>query len=112
MTQVEVNPGWEAKYQEVLKYIPNIIGERLHPIINQMVADGLITAGEAARSKWKISLLEPVVQRMIANMIKGTLKYPTDDWPIETWMSMSLDDMADSVNYTLLTHNQIRSNRG
>ena len=111
MTQVEVNPGWEAKYQEVLKRIPTIITNAV-PMLEWMVYAGLLTQDEADRCSWKIALLEPIVQRMIANMIKGTLKYPTDDWPIETWMSMSLDDMADSVNYTLLTHNQIRSNRG
>ena len=109
MTQVEVNPGWEARYQQVLDEIPPVLTEgRTQLMLDWLVAHKLLTPAEAERSSWKIALLEPVVRRMIANMIKGTLKHPSDDWPLDTWVAMSMDDTADMVNYSLLTQDKLR----
>ena len=35
-------------------------------------------------------------------MLKGTLKYESDDVPIDVWEAMADDDEADAINYRLL----------
>ena len=104
-SQAEVNPGWEARYQ--------IVRNRVHISIDtkflaQLGADGIITGPEVGRSRWKIALLEPFVTRMVVNMLKGSIKYTTDDWSAETWQDMGMDDKADGVNYELLFHEYLR----
>ena len=102
--QAQVNPNWEPRYQKIREnlYIP--IGTKF---LAQMVAAGMLSEDEANRSRWKIKLIEPFVTRMVANMVKGSLKYTTDDWLSETWQDMGLDDAdmefkADGINYGLL----------
>ena len=100
MSQVEVNPGWEERYEAIKGRV--YIQLYPAPILRSLLSDGLITDSEYKRAIWKIHLIEPFVTRQVMNMIKGTLKYPTDDWSDEVWKDMGLDDKADSVNYDLL----------
>jgi hypothetical protein len=65
-------------------------------------AKGLLTPDECERAKWKIELIGPFLRLQVLNMIKGTVKYPHDDWDTETWRRMGRDDKVDAVNYDLL----------
>ena len=106
MSNVTVNPGWATRYEEI-KSRTHISLDQAILLVNQMVADGLLTTEERTRVGWKVKLLEPFVTRLVLNMIKGTVKYPTDDWPTNTWMDMGMDDKADAVNYELLKDNHV-----
>ena len=76
-------------------------------ILNNLVAENLLTDHESDRAWVKIALLEPIITRMVLNMIKGTIKYTSDDWPTEVWQDMKLDDKADSINYEVLFENHL-----
>ncbi len=97
---VIVNEGWEDRYERV-KHRTRVQIDP-HPILDPLLADNIITEEEWHRSEWKIELIEPFLTRMVVNMVKGTLKYPRDDWDAATWKDMGMDDKADSVNYDLL----------
>lgn len=104
--QAEINPGWERDYQT----IRNIVSVELpmDDIMEVLYNRGLLDTKQIARSRWKIKLLEPFVTRMVVNMIKGSIKFPTDDWSAETWQDMGMDDKADSINYGLLFEDYLR----
>lgn len=101
---IEVNRGWEERYKD----IQNKLEVHLMPGVILTSIHGLISEDERTRSLWKIRLVEPFVHRMVLNMIKGTIKYPTDDWPAEVWEDMGMDDQADSVNYSILLRDHLR----
>ena len=100
-----INEGWEERYKPIrdTHHNPIPVGFLAH-----MVADGTLSMDEANRSRWKIKLLEPFVTRMIVNMIKGSLKYTSDDWSDEVWEDMGKDDKADGINYDLLWQDKLR----
>jgi len=104
---VTVNEGWEINYQVIRSRTQVTINTAA--ILNPLLADNIITEDEFARSVWKIKLIEPFLTRMVVNMIKGSLKYPTDTWDAATWQDMGMDDKADGVNYELLFHQFLRT---
>jgi len=102
-----VNEGWQERFQEITQWVEE------HPsdvwyAARDLYRSGIISKEEGERSTWKINLIEPFVRRMVLNMIKGTIKYPSDDWTADVWQDMGLDDKADSINYELLFHNYLR----
>lgn len=104
--QAQVNPGWEERYQAVRDRVH--IELPSYDILQGLHITGVITSDEMMRSSWKIRLLEPFVTRMVVNMIKGSIKYTTDDWSEATWQDMGMDDKADSINYELLFQDWMR----
>ena len=109
MSNVEINEGWEQRYQAVKDHVSIDLSPKA--ILGDLVFSGLITEAESERALWKILLIEPFVTRMVVNMIKGTIKYTTDDWSLETWREMALDDRVDGINYDALFHNHLRELR-
>lgn len=106
MPQAQVNPNWEERYQQVKEQI-NIFLDP-HKILDSLYQNNLITIEEWHRSLPKIYMLQPFITRMVVNMIKGTLKYTSDDWSTEIWQDMGMDDKVDGVNYEILFHNHLR----
>lgn len=108
-TQAEPNPGWEDRYKEIAEYIADE-GMVFNPdsLLIELEGASLITRDEFVRSSWKIRLIRPFLTRMVLNMIKGSIKYPTDDWSTKIWQSMGMDDKVDSVNYDLLFEDHLR----
>jgi hypothetical protein len=103
--QAQVNEGWEERYHHIRENFYQTINTGF---LSDMVVDGALSASEATRAQWKIKLLEPFVTRLVVNMIKGTIKYTSDDWSEETWQDMGRDDKADSINYDLLFQDWMR----
>lgn len=55
----------------------------------------------------KLRLVEELAEKLAWNMLKGTLKYERDDWPLQMWLDMGIDDGADGLNYQLLLRDQM-----
>ena len=111
MPNTDVTPGWESRYTQIRTFIRVDLSKVITDIF--LLADaGIISMEEAKRSAGKVKLLEPFVTRLVTNMVKGTLKYPTDNWDINTWLDMGMDDQADSVNYSILLKQAILRDMG
>lgn len=67
-----------------------------------------LTQEEYSRLRPKLRLVEEVAAKLAANMLKGTLKYDTDDYEIEKWLEMGIDDTADGLNYQMLLRDKMR----
>jgi hypothetical protein len=106
----EVNEGWEARYQNIKEHYPST-GSGYTPghYIDTLYGAGMLTLEECSRSLWKLELIRPFLARMILNMVKGTLKYPSDDLTGDAWAEGALDDRVDSVNWQLLWENHVRN---
>lgn len=48
---------------------------------------------------WKLRLVEAAAAKMAANMLKGTLKYDSDNITEKEWLDHLGDDLTDSLNY-------------
>jgi len=106
MPDITVKEGWEARYTRIKENFS--ISLNVNNLVLNLLTSRAITEEEGVRCQWKIRLIEPLVTRMVLNMIKGTLKYPSDDWPVEVWQDMGMDDKADMVNYGLLFEDYLR----
>jgi hypothetical protein len=62
-----------------------------------------LTEVEIQRLEPKIQMVLRVSKFMLAGMVKGTIKYPTDQYSLETWMAHLLGEGADYLNYITLT---------
>jgi hypothetical protein len=69
--------------------------------MDRSLKDG-ITTEEYDRMQPKLEMIEKFASAMAAGMLKGTIKYPTDDWK-QDWIPNMLGEQADAVNYILLT---------
>lgn len=94
---VKPSPGWERRVEELCK--PEYF--TVEVTIRDVVV-GALTADELTRLGYKIELVRVAAQLMAAGMLKGVLKYPSDTWSVETWVSHLLGEGADQMNYQLL----------
>lgn len=61
-----------------------------------------LTETQITRLRVKLELVKHAAQIMAAGMLKGTLKYPTDDYSVEQWVAHLIGEGADQMNYQLL----------
>lgn len=57
---------------------------------------------ERQRLDKKLILVQQAACELAARMVKGTIKYPTDDWSVEQYNKYQEDEMFDLINYLLL----------
>ncbi len=94
---VEATPGWEARVKELCKPKYFQVGIHINPEL-----DNQISPEEFARLRKKLDLVQQAAEYMAAGMLKGTLKYPTDDIPLERWVAHVVGEGADQMNYQIL----------
>ncbi len=114
---IQYKIGYVPKINEGIEFVVKrrmpvekmgVVGSLDNGTLGALKHIGLISQEEADRSAWKIKLIEPMVTRRVINMIKGTIKYTSDDWSAETWQDMGMDDKADGDNYDVLFLNWLR----
>ena len=102
MTRLETNIDWEDRYEElgnVNSFVVDInIGYHLST---------QLSPSEYKRLQLKLRLVEKYARKLAVGMLKGTLKYPTDNWSVEQWMHEQEDEEVDRLNYLLLKQNAI-----
>lgn len=59
---------------------------------------------EYERFKIKKAYVEKFAAYMAAGMVKGCLKYTSDDWTVESWMGHLIGEGADQANYQILLY--------
>ncbi len=94
-SKAEVNEGWERR---LTGFNTRDFGctlrlkESCNPITDQ----------EYKRLAPKLIMVQEIAKKMALNMLKGTLKYQTDDWPLHVWEEMGDDDLVDVLMYRAL----------
>ena len=75
---------------------------------------------ERQRMGPKIDMVIMATKHMLAGMVKGTVKYTSDDWSLDRWMAHMVGEGYDQLNYQMLLftsfqkekeHEQERVNR-
>lgn len=99
ITGLQVKPvsGWEQRVEQLCK--PEYFSDRLEPTLHLL---SRLSDDEWKRLEPKLVLVRQAAKIMAAGMLKGTLKYSTDDYTIETWMAHLIGEGADQLNYQLL----------
>ena len=62
-----------------------------------------LTPEETLRLGHKLDLVERYAAVMAAGMLKGVIKYPTDNLTLEQWFAHLIGEGADKANYDMLT---------
>ena len=96
----EINDGWEERFQAV----------KDKPVIEVSVsASPSLAYGKCSLSRedqrrllCKLQLVEDEAEKMALAMLKGTLKYKSDDLTPEQWNDHSEEERIDQNNYLLL----------
>lgn len=89
-------PDWQERVEELARpewfngYTPK------QELLNRL------TSVERERLVNKLALVKQAAAWMAAGMLKGTLKYATDDYSIDQWMAHVVGEGADQINYQLL----------
>ena len=102
MKRLETNEGWENRYEQINE--PSYFEVVIFPFVNILYR---LDKTEAERLQKKLKLLENYTRKLAVGMLKGTLKYPTDNWTVEQWMHEEEDEEIDRINYRLLKQDAI-----
>jgi len=94
---VEATPGWEARVKELAR--AEFFSAR---IVYSDKLSKQLSPSEHIRLDKKLDLVQQAAEYMAAGMLKGTLKYPTDDLTVEQWMAHVVGEGADQFNYEIL----------
>lgn len=96
-TMVKGKLGWEKRTEELAT--PDNFLVIITPLAN--LWRGLDKC-EKERLNKKLLILEEAVKYLAAGMVKGTVKYPTDNYSMEQWMAHLIGEGADQFNYQIL----------
>jgi hypothetical protein len=70
-----------------------------------------LTNSEQERLKPKIQMVMDAARIMLAGMVKGTIKYPTDGFDIDKWMDHLIGEGCDQMNYQILLANAWKNHK-
>lgn len=100
ITGIMVQPkvGWQKRADELCKPEHFLVSITYHPPYN---TPGL-TDNEYDRLNRKLILVRRAAKLMCAGMLKGVLKYSTDEYSVEQWMAHVVGEGADQMNYQML----------
>lgn len=93
----KATPGWEERVK--LLADPELFHTMVLALPDLVEA---LTDEEAKRLKPKLKLVAQAAAWMAAGMVKGTIKYPGDDYSLDQWMAHLVGEGADQMNYQLL----------
>jgi len=95
MIEVAVREGWEERLVEFST-------QDFECSIWLNKSDDSLSDTEWERLVPKLRMIQKIAKKMALNMLKGTLKYTIDDWPMHIWEKMGDDDLVDAVMYRAL----------
>jgi len=101
-TMAKPKENWQARCEELCK------PENFHARINAVNLIGKVSNSEYERLYKKMRLVEEWAQYMAAGMLKGTLKYETDEHDLKTWMAHVIGEGADQASYQILMFDKWR----
>lgn len=100
-TMVKGIEGWQKRVEELAK--PEYWDVSLAPRVEMTEQ---LSDDEFRRLAKKVKMVKEAVKWMLAGMVKGTVKYSSDDWTLERWMAHLVGEGADQMNYQILLFNK------
>ena len=102
-----VNEGWTERAKVlcnpdcwILDIAPNAdLWDKLTPVEKQRLLP-------------KIQMVQEAAQIMLAGMVKGTIKYPSDGFDVDKWMDHLIGEGMDQANYQILLANAWKNRLG
>lgn len=73
-----------------------------HPVYKQL------SKAELTRTTQKLDIVVSAANRLAVAMLKGTIKYPTDNHSINEWLEYALDDAGDAFQYLHLIQEALK----
>ncbi len=70
-----------------------------------------LSTEEKNRLHWKLELVAFAARALAAGMLKGTIKYPNDQYGVERWMKHIMSEGADFFNYIILMFNEFHGGK-
>lgn len=67
-----------------------------------------LTDEQRKRLSKKLVLVERAARHLASGMLKGTLKYDSDDYTVQRWLAHVVDEGADLMNYYMLLAEAIK----
>ena len=101
-TMVKPKENWQARCEELCKPNNFVVS------VNAVNLIGKVSNDEYERLYKKMRLVEEYAQYMAAGMLKGTIKYETDEYELKTWIAHVIGEGADQSNYELLMFDKWR----
>lgn len=104
MELVEVNDGWEDRLQVMKEELDIVFSVNILGGTEWREAHGAcpLTDEELVRLEPKVQIVTKLASKLAWNMVKGTIKYSKDEYELDTWFDMLIDDAADALNYAML----------
>lgn len=98
-TQAHALDGWEERTERLAK--PEFFKVSIHPSIRLLKE---LDNSQKIRLFKKLKLVIEAAQYMAAGMVKGTVKYATDDYDLKQWFAHLIGEGADQMNYQMLLY--------
>ena len=95
----EINDGWEKRFEKATEMTYPMSDAFYVSVTPRMGVLVTITQDEERRLRSKLAMIERFMQRMAMGMLKGTLKYDTDNRTYDEWRAEFDDEFIDMVNY-------------
>jgi len=102
-SQAKAIEDWQKRVELLSK--PEFFKVKINPSVDLLSG---LTENERARLFTKLNLVSEYVTYLCAGMVKGTVKYATDQHELKQWMAHVVGEGADQSNYTMLLFNAWR----
>ena len=92
-----MNEGWEKRFARMREQVSvrteiTVYDDDIPTFSND----------EWERLKPKIEMVKELAIKLIWGMVKGTIKYKSDDYTPEQWLDHLFDEQVDGMNYQML----------
>ena len=96
MPRLWQNDGWEERADDLCHSDNFVVNIAIAPELY-----GALTQEERKRMEKKTTMVKAAAKRLMANQLKGTLKYPHDTRPSRVWLREMLDEQFDMLLYAM-----------
>jgi len=101
--QAKAIKDWQERVEQLAK--PEFFKVKITPSMELLNS---LSEAEKPRLFEKLNLVSEYVTYLCAGMVKGTVKYATDQHELKQWMAHVVGEGADQSNYTMLLFNAWR----
>ena len=108
-----MNEGWEERFAKMREefdvQVPApVFGRKTDEIGTIRTEYSVFSKDEWTRMEPKLQMVRDMAVKSIWGMIKGTVKYKSDDYTPAQWLDHLFDEQVDGINYQMLFEDSIK----